>query len=246
MGWGAMMGLGQGLQQVGGMLSDMNKEKMREQLALQREERAALRNRLTPKGKEYVQRDGVWFEQILGGEMNVLEERLAPENKVKEFTAAAEERAAQAEKRALDAKKAEQDIEWGAGREARDERDFAAREAQRKDASARGWASVNNRGSRGLDDVDTEPSREEIVSLVTKENKATFDALAKKYPEVAKSTDFQRMVRRAVDDGFYARGINPNEALQDILNEYENELINRAGASSSGSSGNRIPLTGGR
>lgn len=39
MGWGAMMGLGQSLQQVGGMLMDMNKEKMRNQLEMERDKR---------------------------------------------------------------------------------------------------------------------------------------------------------------------------------------------------------------
>ena len=39
MSWGAMMGLGQGLQQVGGMLMDMNKEKMRNQLEMERDKR---------------------------------------------------------------------------------------------------------------------------------------------------------------------------------------------------------------
>lgn len=39
MSWGAMMGLGQGLQQVGGMISDNHKEKMRNQLEIEREAR---------------------------------------------------------------------------------------------------------------------------------------------------------------------------------------------------------------
>lgn len=39
MSWGAMMGLGQGLQQAGQMISDNHKEKMRNQLEMEREER---------------------------------------------------------------------------------------------------------------------------------------------------------------------------------------------------------------
>lgn len=42
-GWGAMMGLGQGLQSFGGMLLDHNKTKMREKLEIEREERQVQR-----------------------------------------------------------------------------------------------------------------------------------------------------------------------------------------------------------
>lgn len=44
-GWGAMMGLGQALQQVGGMLGDYNKTKMREKLEIEREDRQVQRER---------------------------------------------------------------------------------------------------------------------------------------------------------------------------------------------------------
>lgn len=43
-GWGLMMGLGQSLQTVGGMVSDFNKDKMRQKLEIEREDRAEARD----------------------------------------------------------------------------------------------------------------------------------------------------------------------------------------------------------
>lgn len=51
MGWGAMMGLGESLQAVGGMMSDNQKAKMAEQLALEREERAEIREQAREERK---------------------------------------------------------------------------------------------------------------------------------------------------------------------------------------------------
>lgn len=98
MGWGAMMGLGQSLQQVGGMLMDNHKSKMKEKLELEREERADARtiaseNRAQtrlettpdPSATRYVKNtQGVLMEQVRSRTGAVLEEKLAPPDVVAE------------------------------------------------------------------------------------------------------------------------------------------------------------------
>ena len=59
MGWGALMGLGNGLQQVGGMLEDMNKREFAEKLAREREDRAEQREKDREARRELLERQKV-------------------------------------------------------------------------------------------------------------------------------------------------------------------------------------------
>lgn len=94
MGWGVMMGLGQGLQQVSGMMLDQNKAKMAEKLELEREQRAAereerifQRNQNTYGQTVYEQDgEGVWWEIDKAKNNSTLDRRLAPKSKIDEFT----------------------------------------------------------------------------------------------------------------------------------------------------------------
>lgn len=114
MGWGAMMGLGQSLQQVGGMVVDYNKDKMRAQLEREREERAEARAlaREQRQDLKYNRTDleqdgeGVWWEVDRSNNNNVLDRRLAPKHKIDQINT---------ESRANELKltKAEQDVAMG-------------------------------------------------------------------------------------------------------------------------------------
>lgn len=115
MGWGAMMGLGQSLQQVGGMISDYNKDKMRAQLELEREQRAEARAlaREQRQDLKYNRTDmeqdgeGVWWEVDRSNNNNVLDRRLAPKHKIDQINN---------ESRATDLKltRAQQEVDLGA------------------------------------------------------------------------------------------------------------------------------------
>lgn len=94
MGWGALMGLGQGLQQVGGILTDNNKAKLAAKLEAERDEAKAARDeklrqlKLTepdPSLTTYGQVDGAWMEEIRNGKNEIIDRRLAPQSKVKEL-----------------------------------------------------------------------------------------------------------------------------------------------------------------
>lgn len=115
-GWGAMMGLGQSLQQVGGMLMDNHKSKMKEKLELEREQRAeantvARENRAQtrlettpdPRNTRYEENaEGVLMEQVRSGTGALLEEKLAPPNVVAERKREAEKAKLDEESKMLD------------------------------------------------------------------------------------------------------------------------------------------------
>lgn len=206
------MGLGQSLQQVGGMISDNYKSKMKEQLEQQREERAILRNRNTPKGKEYIQKDGVWFEQILGGEQNVLEEKLAPENKVKEFTQADEDRRREIEADALKLRKGLADASLSEKKASTfdEDRAFDMEQARRRTAADELRASRSGRSS--LEDTATAPTESDYI-----------DALSDKYKDEAKIVGVDTiLLRRYAQTALRRAAIDktsPDEAMLSILEE---------------------------
>lgn len=70
MSWGVMMGIGQGLQQVGGMLLDNNKSKIRERLEMEREDRAYARQleRDAKQEAQRLSRPATWHEVEIGGQ----------------------------------------------------------------------------------------------------------------------------------------------------------------------------------
>lgn len=88
MSWGAMMGLGQGLQGVGNMIMDYNKDKLRERLEIEREERKAAREEVkeerrldqwSGKTENRLGEDGVWREIRISN-------RGVPMNQARELT----------------------------------------------------------------------------------------------------------------------------------------------------------------
>ena len=98
-GWGVMMGLGQSLQQVGGMVADYNKDKMRAQLELEREERQEARDKakedrqlLKWNGQkpELVQEDNQWYQVRYRNDGEVFDKTEAPANIIQAATRDAE------------------------------------------------------------------------------------------------------------------------------------------------------------
>lgn len=220
--WGAMQGLGEGLMGVGSALlknelakrlEDRRMEKQ-EELDAAREARLELKKRGTvdPSKTDYQKRDGVWFEVRRNAYGDELEAKLAPQNKIEEFNEVEKKRKREEEAHALSLEDRSLDIDWKQGREARDKRDYEQRQRAAQDASARGWARVNNSGSRGLD--DTEPSESEAIDQLLSTYKQSFkDAGISELdaPDIA-----QMALRRAATDGS-----SPRSALRSLLEEYK-------------------------
>lgn len=239
--WGLLGGLGEGLQQVGmaqfkGQLEEKlaaAREKRAEELEARREQRRADRERITPDANatQFVQKNGVWYEQVRSKQGNVLEERLAPENKVREFAQQEEDRRRSLENEVLtgDVKRAQLDMA---------RKELANYDSDRAFDRQYKMASLEARARSGSYSNDNEePSEEDIVNLLVDENKSTFDQIMSRNKDTttpSNATDLQEMARRAVRDA-YARGINPNAHLQQILKIYENKL--RAGKPAASTSG---------
>jgi hypothetical protein len=94
MGWGALMGLGQGLQQVGGVITDNNKVKLASKLDAEKEERAAARAEKVrqqqllepdPSRTKYEMRNGALYEVIPNKSGGEYEAKLASQDKIDEF-----------------------------------------------------------------------------------------------------------------------------------------------------------------
>jgi hypothetical protein len=186
-GWGAMMGLGQSLQQVGGMLLDNHKSKMKEKLELEREQRAeantvARENRAQtrlettpdPKNTRYVENaEGVLMEQVRSGTGAILEERLAPPNVVAERKREAEKDALDREGKLLDIQGKRFDVENAdtlldltiQGKRASIEASLAGADSSRANAAyTRAGKAAGIEGS-----ITGTPARSEVVSEILKD-----------------------------------------------------------------------------
>lgn len=188
MSWGAMMGLGQGLQQVGGMISDNYKEKMRNQLELEREERQEERAKARELWKrsqfsgQYEIDDATGRKYKLDMDHNRIDEGVPlTEREIRE-----REQADSLAKLTLLGK--QQDVEKGgldltikradaenAGNMSALERQLAelklTTERERAASLSRG-----NRGNTGNSASDTAPTQAQAAKLLTSEYKTLIDS----------------------------------------------------------------------
>lgn len=109
--WGALMGLGEGLQQFGGsVFKSKFLDKLKEEEVLRKEKRDEAKTAAKIDKQNYIQKDGVWYEQDVNPNGKVIDERLAPMNKVEEFNRKTEEGKAQAKEDALRLRTLEQTL----------------------------------------------------------------------------------------------------------------------------------------
>lgn len=124
--WGALSGLGAGLQQVGGMMMENSKAKLEEKLRqereareesrlINRENRQATRLETTPDPSQtrYIKNaEGVLIEQIRSSTGKVLEERLAPQDVIQDRERDEQKEKLNLEKSILDMEKTRAEIEF--------------------------------------------------------------------------------------------------------------------------------------
>jgi len=85
--WGILKGLGEGMQQLGGSIFKAKVlDKLKEEEQVRAEDRQTRREEAkrasTVAQVRYIERDGVWMEQKLNSNYNVIEETLAPKSEV--------------------------------------------------------------------------------------------------------------------------------------------------------------------
>lgn len=131
MAWGALIGLGSGLQQVGGLLMDNNKQKLAQQLEIDREKRAEAR------ADKIYQRDqssfdhstleqtpeGVWMQVDYAKSGRKMDSRLAPPNLVNDMTNKEQADKVSLENAVLQGKKMQSDLDYAPEKQALDRAD---------------------------------------------------------------------------------------------------------------------------
>lgn len=185
MGWGAMMGLGQALQQVGQIGVDNHKAKMKEQLEIEKENRAAAREEAKEKAAEakklitpetwQVNRleDGSLVKQGLNYRGEPIKDALQPMSNVEieEFNRKQELDDLNTKHKSLEVTLSGKKVEHYDEDRARDiEYDNARTEAQRAQAAAARARAANPGGSRGSDDDSSDlPAESDIVTTLMKD-----------------------------------------------------------------------------
>lgn len=221
MSWGAMMGLGQGLQQVGGMLMDMNKEKMRERLEIEREQRAEQRE-LAKEKRQLEQFSGSYEidrDSGLKYRVNKAGHRMADPVRLTAYEIRQHELADKLAE--LEVKGKEQSVtnqglegqikgfqvrDYDSDRAARLRKEEASIEASLAQAQAARSRAMNAGGSRGQED-SREPHPLEYADTLVKEYKAAFERYG-----IEDGREQQRIAELAVQ-GAAAEGISPAEYL---------------------------------
>lgn len=238
--WGLLMGLGQGIQQVGGMLEARGKAQLADRLEQEKEARDAAR-----KEAEY-RRDqasygrtenelinGQWMQVDYAKDNTRMEgrARVAPANLQTELTAAMEKSKADAKKSALSVTKLEDEVANLAA-----DRDLNTRykEAQIKSLGDTGLARLLSAGNRGgasqSDNEPTEPTQAQMKDALKDRYSARFDKIAEDYASESASFshgDLDGLINRAMSYYTSTPGAKPNDVdvfMDKALREYERLL----------------------
>lgn len=228
MSWGAMMGLGQGLQQLGGMISDNHKEKMRNQLEIEREERqvqreldkeqrALKRELTTPTEWRPTQDDsGNTYLQAFNSHGKPIQGERRPMSKYEAEEFARKQRLGELEVKGKEQTVTNQGLEGQLkGFQVRDydeEKRLKRRQVEASiesslaSAQASRSRAMNAGGSRNSEDSN-EPHPLEYANALIKDYKAAFERYG-----VTDGADQQRIAELAVK-GAAAEGITPAEYL---------------------------------
>lgn len=226
MDYGLMEGLGAGLQQLGGSVFKAKfLDKLKEEEAVRAEQRKEAREANTIKEQKYVQKDGVWYEQDINNYGKVMDERLAPKNKVDEFTRSEQKEklsienlvtgtdlnkkklAAYDEDRALDTEMARAKI-------ASEKADVGLKGAQ-ADYYRMGGSS----GARASAEAESAGPEDYVQELIKQSADLKKQYTAGKEPKLS-AAEFQEAARAAVTEGA-RRGMDPRQILAETLRRFE-------------------------
>lgn len=227
-GWGAMIGIGQGLQNFGGILLDYNKSKMREQLEIEREQRqvqreldkeqrALERELTTPAEWRPVQDEsGNTYLQAFNSHGKAIQGESRPMSKYEADAFARQQRMGELELAGKEQTVANLGLEGELkGFQVRDyagDRDLRRRQTEASiEASLASAQASRSRamsaGSRGSAGEGREPHPLEYANALIKDYKAAFERYG-----IKDGDDQQRIAELAVK-GAVAEGITPAEYL---------------------------------
>lgn len=131
MAWGALSGLGSGLQQVGGLLMDNNKQKLAQQLEIDKEKRAEARaDKVYERDQSSFDHsaleqtpEGVWMQVDYAKSGRKLDSRLAPPNIVNDMNMKTQKDKVSLENDILTGKKIQSELDYAPVKQELDRRD---------------------------------------------------------------------------------------------------------------------------
>lgn len=172
MGWGAMIGLGSGLQQVGGMLMENNKQKLADKLEKDKEARAEARaDKVYARDQASFDHtaveqnpEGVWMQVDYAKSGDKLDSRLAPANVIAEMNTKQQADKVSLENAILSGKKTQAELDYLPEKQDLDRRDTESQIAYRK---TQGLASTMRASGTGTG-AEGPASSMEVAGAITK------------------------------------------------------------------------------
>lgn len=224
--WGALMGLGEGLTQLGGQVFKAKfLDKLKEEETIRGEKRKEAKDAGTIKEQKYINKDGVWYEQDVNLNGKVIDERLAPKNKIEEFGRSEQKEKLGIEAQLLGIGKAKRDESYAAEDRALDVEGAKAKIAESaadvrlKDAQAGYYASGGGAGAKASAEAEAAGPEDYVQELIKQSADLKKQYTAGKEPKLSPG-EFQEAARAAVTEGA-RRGMDPRQLLAETLRRFE-------------------------
>ena len=227
MGWGAMIGLGSGLQQVGGMLMENNKQKLADKLEKDKEARAEARaDKVYARDQASFDHtaveqnpEGVWMQVDYAKSGDKLDSRLAPANVITEMNTKQQADKVSLENAILNGKKTQAELDYLPEKQDLDRRDTESQIAYRKTQGLADITRANNSGS-GKD--STTPGFYDAVDQLVKDS-SDLQQQYTKAPEGGEATMTASEYRSVVEASVKAaaqRHLDARAVLRNALATY--------------------------
>lgn len=225
MDYGLMAGLGEGLQQLGGAVFKAKfLDKLKEEETIRAEKRKEAQEAAKIDKKEYINRDGVWFEQDINPSGQVINERLAPKNKIEEFNRNEQKEKIGLEnlitsstlnKKKLDTYDEDRALDIEATR-AKIEQDKAGAEENR--AQADYYRMGGSGGAKAAAEAEAAGPEDYVQELLKQSKGLETQYTVGKTPKMTKA-EYIQLARAAVLEGA-KQGVDPRSTFAEILRRY--------------------------
>lgn len=226
--WGLMMGLGEGMSQLGGQVFKAKfLDKLKEEETVRAEKRKEAKDAGTIKEQKYINKDGVWYEQDVNVNGKVIDERLAPKNKVDEFGREEQKATLGIEALVLGNKKAQREEGYAAEDRARQVRmDEAKIKSEEADVGLKGaqsdyYRSGGSSGSRASAEAEAAGPEDYVQELIKQSADLKRQYVFGKNPKMT-AAEFQDLARKVVVNAAQ-QGIDPRTAFAEAIKRFIND-----------------------
>lgn len=226
--WGALMGLGEGLTQLGGQVFKAKfLDKLKEEETVRAEKRKEAKDAGTIKEQKYINKDGVWYEQDVNLNGKVIDERLAPKNKVEEFGRSEQKEKLGIEAQLLGIGKAKREEGYAAEDRALDVEGAKAKIAESKaDVDLKGaqadyYRSGGGAGAKASAEAEAAGPEDYVQELIKQSADLKRQYVFGKNPKMT-AAEFQDLARKVIVNAAQ-RGIDPRTAFAEAIKRFIND-----------------------